>query len=78
MADFENYLKERARNERKYAKRVNLKKDKKSLSAFLDDSLKEYGRADRRGDEIEIEMEGGNARVVEQGDEEDYEMQIEK
>ena len=32
VADFENYLKERARNERKYAKRVNLKKDKKKTS----------------------------------------------
>ena len=78
VADFEGYLKERARNERKYVKRLTLKKDqKKRLSAFLNDSVKEY-ESDRDGEDIEIEMEGGNARVVEQRDEGDDAMETEK
>ena len=56
-----------------------LKKDqKKRLSAFLNDNLKEYESADRDGEDIEIEMEGGNARVVEQRDEGDDAMETEK
>ena len=79
VADFEGYLKERARNERKYVKRLTLKKDqKKRLSAFLNDSSKEYESADRDGEDIEIEMEGDNARVVEQRDEGDDAMETEK